>query len=553
MATTPAPSYRAYQAPTTGSRFGYSNESDPRKLAANQRSVVQSTGDNLMSGDEQLANQYADQASGLEGYLDPVESKLAAGNGGYNASEANQIQLSPEQKSQIELSQADKSQIQLSPEDKARIQLSQGDKSQIEYSPQDVQDIVNKAGISAGQQTAASVGGAERAAAASGGSPAALATYRARAAQTGAANAADAETNARVAAKNAQSGAAATAAGLQSQTAASAAGLQSQGAASAAGLQSQGASTAQQLQSAGGQAVGNARLGQQNQGLSYYSGLQGQKNSNALSEQGLQQGAYGTQTSGTGQAAGLGFQASQTPTTSDKIIGAVGSAAGAFLADGEMGYLDPDGQDAVVGENGPEAVINNAPEAVQRGASDPVRSNTTFMDNGFAGDDNHPGEMGDSGDTSGFHIDPIPGDATMGKQRNPNQPNFLQSYLAKARSAQKPQAGAQPDQWNKTTPYQQAGAAIGKVASLLADGETGGGIGNYLADGDAPWSDQGVSMEADGHVPNGVQVGRAQVFNKPTAIRLGKSESVIPLSFRARAKVRPSAAMPALMGAPRAA
>lgn len=512
-------SYRAYQAPTVAPGVAYTNQSDPRKLAAAQRMQVQSEGDQLMSRDEQLANQYADQASGLEGYLDPIQSNLAAGNGGYNQDEANQIQLN----------QGDKSQIQLSPEDKARIQLSAGDKSQIEYSPQDVQNIVNKAGISAGQQTAASVGAAERAAAAGGGSPAALATYRARAAQTGGVQAGDAMTNARVAAKNAQSDAAARAAGLQSQ-----------GASTAAGLQTQGASTAQQLQSAGGQAVGNARLGQQNEALGYYGNLQGQKNSNALSEQGLQQGAYGTQTSGTNAAADTALKASQTPSTADKIIGGIAGAAKSFLADGDMGYLDPDGQDAVVGENGMEAVIDNAPEAVMAAASNPVRSETQYMADG-----------------DGFHIDSLdPTYINEGAEKNPNvkQPNFLQSYLDKARQQPQPQK-SDDQQWNKTTPYQQAGeavgAGIGMLASHLADGESGGGIGNYLADGEMPSTDQGVSMQADGG--NGIQVGRAQVFTKPTAIRLSPTESVIPLGYRAKAKVRPSAALPAMMGASRAA
>lgn len=557
MATTALPTYQPYQAPTTDPRFGYSNESDPRKLAANQRSVVQSTGDNLQNADEQLANQYGDQASGVEQYLDPIQSNLAAGNGGYNPSETNQVEL------------------------------SQADKNQIEYSPQDVQSLVDQAGISAGQQTAASVGDAERQAAASGGSPAALATYRARAAQTGAVNAANAETAARVAGKQAQAS---------------------------------GASTAQQLQSAGGQAVGNARLGQQNTGLNYYTGLQSEKNSNALSEQGLQQGAYGTQTQGTGQAANIGFSASQTPTGTDKLIGGIAGAASAFLADGDMGYLDPDGQDAVVGENGMEAVINNAPQAVQRGASDPVRSNTRYMDNG------------------------TPGAAS------PTAAPWLDRYLDSLKNNNSQPSGsapAQPQTWNKTTPYVQAGQAIGKILKPLgqtgqsasygprgfapgssqmpssgapaspaatvvpgtdsdalgpnarplldrtggagvpmdsgvgggvdpdligsgaadigdagadvadagmgafADGKSGGGIGNYLADGDTPWTDEGISMQADGR--NGMQVGRAQIFNKPTAVRLAKTDSVVPLSYRAKAKVRPSAALPAMMGASRAA
>ena len=57
--------------------------------------------------------------------------------------------------------------------------------------------------------------------------------------------------------------------------------------------------------------------------------------------------------------------------------------------------------------------------------------------------------------------------------------------------------------------------------------------------------DQGVSLQADGRA-NGIQVGRAKIFNKPTAVRLDPSDSVIPLTYRPKAKVRPSAALPAL-------
>lgn len=489
-ATAPYPSYyQPYEEPETEERFGYENTKDPRKLAQNQRSVVQSTGDILQNRDRQLSEQYARQASGVENYLNPIESKLAAGEGGYSPDEV----------------------------------------AQIEYSPEEAQNLVNKAGISAGQQTAASVGAAERAAAAVGGSPAALATYRARAAQTAGVNAGDAMTNARVAAK--------------------------------------------ELQSSGAKTVGDARLGQQQVGLNYYGGLQQQKNANALSEQGLEQGAYGTQTSGTNAAVDTGLKASQTPTTADKIIGGISGAASAFLADGLPNYMD-DGQDAVVGENGMEAVIDNAPEAVMDGASDPVRSHTTFMDDGFAGDGSQPGELGDTSGPS-VNINGLPSDATMVKQRNQSQPNLLQQYLAKVRNQPQQPQSSQQEQWNKTTPYQQAGEAAGKglslLASHLADGDSGSpwwkdiatdegesilhaavpalfAKPKLFADGrrGAPSSDQGVSMQADGR--NGMRVGRTTIFTKPTMVHLNKSDAVVPLTFRPKAKVRPSAALPAMQG-----
>ncbi len=520
-AAAPYPSYyQPYQAPSAPAAFGYNNTTDPRKLAQSQRQVVQSGADRLQNQDEQLRDQYAQQASGVEGYLNPIESKLAAGEGGYSPDEAQQIQLSGQ------------------------------DKAQIEYSPQDVNNIVNKAGISSGQATAASVNDAERAAAAAGGSPAAVATYRARAAQTAGVNAGDAMTNARVAAKNAQSGAAATGA---------------------------------QLESAGGQAVGNARLGQQSQGLGYESNLQAQKNSNALSEQGLGQGAFQTGVSGTGQAIGQGIEASQTPSTFDKVLGAASGVAKGLLADGTPNYMD-DGQDAVVGENGMEAVIENAPKAVMDGASNPVRSETKYMDLGHLGNGDYGGETNNPSFSAAdpdavSEIDPNQQYGTA----NPalKQPNFLQRYLSNVKkNQQQPAQSSQP--WNKTTPYQQGGEAVGAGIAALAhlsdgdsgngdtqpwwkdlvtheaegmlhnfspetfaaDGQSGSGIGNYMADGE-PWTDQGVSMEADGR--NGMQVGRAKVFTKPTMIHLEKTDAVVPLTYRPKAKVRPSAAMPAMM------
>lgn len=380
--------------------------------------------------------------------------------------------------------------------------------SQIELTPGQQQNIVTNAGISAGQSNAAAVGGAERAAAASGGNPLALATYRARAAQTEGVNAGNAETAARVA--------------------------------------------AQQAGSAGAQAVGNATLAQQNQGLSYLGNLQAQQGSEGQGEQGLQQGAYGTETGGTGQAVGQQIGASQLPTTTDKIIGGL-SGAVSQLADGDPG---DGGQDAVVGENGIEAVIENAPKAVQRAASDPIRNHTTFMDDGTAA----------SGDPDAI----MPFDANQAIAAAPSaqtsQPNFLARYLNQQKQQQN--APAQPQQWNTATPYQQGGGIVGSIAKalLLEDGEmlAGGKMGSGFhwsaprphmphvpAGGYQPLNYRAKSMLADGQagdgeVPNGTPVGDARVFNKPTMVHLDAGDSVVPLTYRAKAKVRPSAALPAL-------
>ena len=575
MSTSPAALYPQYYNPTyTGSTVGYQTGNTPVKTAQNERAVVQSAGDQFINTDQQLANEYAAQQAGTQSYLNPIETNLASGQGGYNPSEASQIELTPEQK----------------------------------------QNIVTGAGISAGAGNAAAVGAAERAAAATGGNPAALATFRARAAQSQAADAGQASTGASVA--------------------------------------------AQQAGATGAESVGNARMQQQGEGLNYLGNLQAQQGSQGQAEQGLAQQAYGTQTSGTNDATKTGLTAAGIPTTTDKLIGAAAGAASALLADGAPGYLDDGGQDAVVGENGMEAVIENAPKAVVKGASDPVRSHTTFMDNGTPG--------------SGM-------------------PSWLQQLLASkpTQSQPSPQPG-QPG-WNKTTPYSQLGTAIGTIGRKLMQPSGGGpsggggfasgssqmpasqsqapisgpsqnapftmpgglinrtgspidgtpslpvgGAADYLggaadaagsgvadaasgvADAAAPaveaigegvgaladgylaggkmgggfhWSDSAPKspqtphmlersgyqplsyrakpMLADGSVAepqgaavdpaainnpegaqanpgNGMQVGRAKVFNKPTLVHLEKADMVVPLSFRPKAKVRPSAAMPAL-------
>lgn len=348
----PTAPYQPYVAPTATNPIAYNNSTDPRKATANQRQYVTGEGDALQSNDQTLANQYASNASGTQNYLNPIESGLASGQGGYTSGEASQIELTPGQE----------------------------------------QNIATNAGISAGAGTASAVGAAERATAAAGGNPAAMAAYRARAAQSEAANAGQASTGGQVA--------------------------------------------AQQAGSAGAQAVGNAQIAEQNQGLGYYGSLQGQQSQASQNEQGLQQGAYGTE-AGTGTTAtGQVLSASQTPSTSDKVIGALsGAAQGAasFLADGTSGYL---GQDAILGESGPEVIIEAA-------GSPHVNEATKMMD-------------------AGGMVPPASPPAANGT------PTWLAAYLANA--GKQPDATAAPpqQQWNKTTPYAQMGTAIGSGLKTLA-------------------------------------------------------------------------------------
>lgn len=303
--------------------------------------------------------------------------------------------------------------------------------SQIQLTPEQQQQMVTGAGISAGVGNAAAVGAAERAANAAGGNPAALATYRARAAQSQQANAGDAMTQARIAASN----------------------------------------TAAQR----AQAIGSARMGQQGQALNYYGGVQNQQNQNAQNAYGLQQ------------------QASMQPGIFDKVLGAASGAIGGLskLADGDVGT---GGQPAVVGEAGPEKVVQMG------GGAD-------YMGDGGMGDI-------DLTPAGGFDLYPEQSAAESAPPAAPASTSWLQR-LRTMNSGQPQGAPAQQQPWSKVTPYQQLGEGVGKLAST------------FLADGAAPQVDGGI-------------------FTRPTEVSLDKNEAVVPLSYRAGAKVRPSmAALPA--------
>lgn len=112
-------------------------------------------------------------------------------------------------------------------------------------------------------------------------------------------------------------------------------------------------------------AVADKRLGAQTQGLNYYQGQNAQANQNAENAQGRQVQTYGTQATGTNQAAGLQEQASQNPGLFGKIVGGVtgavkavggGQGIAAIGAMGDGGVVDKPTL-AVIGEDGPEAVV----------------------------------------------------------------------------------------------------------------------------------------------------------------------------------------------------
>jgi hypothetical protein len=489
---------------TATTPIGYKASTDPKQVAANNRLLLANQAQNLYGQGQDLTDatkQDQAEAQGLVNqsgqiygteqgargstadYLNNVEDPLAQGNGGYNANETSQIEMTPEQK----------------------------------------QQMVTSAGISAGTNTAAATDAAQRATAAAGGNPAALAAYRARAASNVGAQAGDAQTQARVAAQQAGAGEA--------------------------------------------ENVGTTRLGQQTQGLNYYQGQNAQANSNAQNALGLQEEAqgltnqatglqsqalgnenqtYGTQTSGAVGTGNTAQAASQNPTTFDKTMGAIGGAL-SFLDDGDSGSGEP----AVIGENGPEAVVKMSKSYMDGGdvGSGETETEGNALPTDGAGD---AGGSGEADPRSWFQ-------KTMTKVRQQNQQQQQQQQSQPQFQPQSQQSGTPTavKSWNTV------GQGVGKIASMfmedgdiMPDWRAAGGrseaseIGrpdaeqvagrSYRAMGGEP-AHVSEMFNSDGGVISGP--GGALV-TKPTKVMLAKDDAVVPLNYRARAKVRPSAAMP---------
>lgn len=343
--------------------------------------------------------------------------------------------------------------------------------SQIEMSPEQQQNLVASSAIAAGTPTQAAAGAAQRAADASGGNPAAVAAYRARAGQQAGALAGNAATNAKVQAQQALSGETAN--------------------------------------------VGQTRLGQQGQALNYLGGLQSEQNQNA-------QNAANRQV----QGAQIGLQASQTPSTFDKITGAIAGGAGAAAGLDEgapagsipsyraMGgslpgtppqgvppaerFLDG-GRTAVVAERDPEAVVKM------------------------------PNYMDDGGGGNGFDL-PIggtnAGDEASVTSSSMQGPSFWQRLQDQMRqSMQRGQQGAMPQ---------------GATGAMTGNGLAGSGPANL----GSIIGKVGKAAFTGGFGDEGMMAEDGAIFTKPTKLSLEPDEAVVPLSYRANAKTRPSMAMP---------
>ena len=366
---------------------------------------------------------------------------------------------------------------------------NQQEVSQIEMTPQQQQDIVTGAGISAGANTAAATDAANRQFNATGGNPAAMAAYRNRESQQQGSQAANALTGARIGAQEALSG----------ET----------------------------------QQVGNARLGQQDQALNYYGGLQQEQNQNVQNAAERNQQTYGTATGGGNAATATGVGASQTPTTFDKTISAIGS----FLSDGTLGDGGNElGHQVVVAEG-------NNPERIVAGNYRQMSSQGTP---GMAED----GDAGDSGWSDSSGMTP---DVSANAGATP--------WWQKLGQAIKGQAGTNPmgasstgnkmqqPSWNPTTPYSQLGSGLGRAATALGFLSDGGIMPSFSEDG--TYLEQGGMEEihppTHGYGPGrsyggGMPQGANGIFTKPTRVNLSPGDKVVPLTYRPHAKVRTSAA-----------
>jgi hypothetical protein len=370
---------------------------------------------------------------------------------------------------------------------------TQQEVSQIEMSPEQQQQLIANAGISAGAANTAGLQQATQAANAVGGNPSALMAYTNRVNQQNAANAGNAATNARVQAQQALSG----------ET----------------------------------QQVGNAQLAQQNQGLSYLQGQNAQANQNAQNALQRNEQTYGTQTGGTNQATGNQINASQTPSTFDKIMGFLGGLEdGVYIPHYEDGTEPAGGHHAIVGEGGPERIVNKYPYGARYAENGTVATMPHYGD-GYSGDAGAgwPNSAGAAPPVSQNAPNPAPtpfwkqlGGALQQRQ----QQQVAQGGMAGSSGSTRGGSG-----WNPTTPYSQVGNLAGSVASAAIPA-----LAAYLEDGGVMSSFAEDGYHADSM--NGHPQGTNGLFTKPTHVALKPGDAVVPLSHKPHtAKVRPSMAM----------
>lgn len=470
-------------------------------IAKNAMSSIQSGGQALTDAQKQQQALEEQRRQQTADYLNNIEDPMAQGQGGYSADEASAIQDTAGLSGlngQYGAISSDLSNLYNPDSVSPSADFLAGQ----QLTPQQQQDIVTGAGITAGRGAQAAKDAVGRAVAATGGNPMALATYRARLDRQGAGDAADAMTQSRINASNTARSAAANAEQMREQGGQNTFSQGSTIANEKAGIVGQQAGLENEGSTRAG-TVANTRLGTQQNALQYYQGQNQQADTDAQNAQNRQQQTYQTQTGGTTSAANTGVNASQTPSTFDKIIGGVGGAL-SFLEDGD--YLSG-GMDAIVGEDGPEKVV--------QAADLPLSS--VGMDHGV-----------------------------QSQKAQPFWKRLQQNMSTADRSVQ---PGQQPAKWSKVDTYSTLGKLGGGIARSFM--EDGGFSDTAMAAPSAsrtPFQTPGSGSPAPvSFRRRGSFMADGGIITQPTRVRLAPGEAVVPLDYRPGAKMRPSmAALPAV-------
>ncbi len=545
----------------------FQNTQDPHDVAANQRALIQQKGDQLSQQQGQQIGDETGTRQRYQDYLDQLYGPMAQGQGGYspeeqqailaqggmpqalsdqqaagnflNADEQSAIKgdtgsytrnFNPNQMSQdqtvsagqqrqavndlqqgvknavgsADLSQSGKfqqdSENQLQQNqggfgttlnavggnvrgaiDPNAVQASQSFLQGYNMTPEEQQQIVTGAGISAGAKDAAATDAAERSARAAGSSPLGVAAYRARMARAQASDAGDAMTQARIGASNAAA-----------QRKLSGEQLREQGGQYLTNVKT-GTELAMGDQAlAGQQALGQQALGQRNS-------VEAQRVADEQAKAGLNLNAatVGGQ-AGVANEANInaeGRQQQQFNTTTGTGIAQAQDAANSQRAAG-------------IAQNRQQTGIGN--QATQFGQQTQNNNNASARAQGVA------------------------------NQRLTSQQQGLNYYQGQNQQANQNEENAQNRE--VSTYGTQAGgtnqAANTAVAASAQPGTLGKIVGGITGLIGAAGGANGIAKAAGGGGADG------GVFDKPTSITVGEDgpEAVVPLSYRAQARTRPSMA-----------
>jgi hypothetical protein len=125
--------------------ISFQNSTDPKKVAANNRGLIQQQGDVLQQENTDLANKAEGQVSGYQGFLDPIEQQMASGNGGFSPEEAAAIQgnTGPHGLDSLPASQEQLNSNFLTPNEQAAIKGNTGSYTDY-FNPNQMQDTLTR-------------------------------------------------------------------------------------------------------------------------------------------------------------------------------------------------------------------------------------------------------------------------------------------------------------------------------------------------------------------------------------------------------------------------